>query len=149
MWFTATPANCPLQAKTGVRYNQGVHGSGTWLRKISRRVVAAAFLVFMLAEWGSHTVVHINSSGSGSVVAASGSHRDDPCDTHIHCCDSRRHDRQLPGISHDLMPIVSLSDAFTDVLRLVRADEERPLPHYMAAASTRPPDPHFRPPEFA
>jgi hypothetical protein len=137
-----------LHAKTCVRYNWGVHGRGIYLQKISRRVVAAAFLVFMLAEWGSHVMVHINSSGSGAVVATSGSHRDDPCDTHIQC-DSRRHDRQLPGISHDLMPIVSLSDAFAYVMPLLGADEARPLPDYMAAASIRPPDPHFRPPEFA
>ena len=118
-------------------------------RVLVRRIVAAAFLFFMLLEWGSHTMVHINSSTAGAVaVSAADEHGDDPCRSLVLCSDSRRRDQQVPNIGHDLIPTANLAAASIGITPIAAADGP-PSPIHTASGLSRPPDPHFHPPQLA
>lgn len=111
--------------------------------------MAAAFLLFLLAEWGSHTAVHINNSTVNSAaVSAAEEPRDDPCRSVVVCGDSRGRDQRMANVAHDLMPPVTLAGVFVEVA-LLSATDRQALPYHTADGLTRPPDPHFRPPQLA
>lgn len=103
----------------------------------------------MLLEWGSHSIIHINSSSTGDLVVTSGeAPHDDPCKTLVVCQNGRR-EQQVPPVGHDLIPAYSLSGVVDGILPPAMADDERPLPFHIASTLSRPPDPHFHPPETA
>ncbi|MBP9664171.1 MAG: hypothetical protein KBD94_06080 [Pyrinomonadaceae bacterium] len=138
-----------LRAKCRSRYYHGVHGPNKRGQTLRRRFVAAAFLLFLLAEWGSHTAVHINNSTvRAAAVSAAEDHREDPCRSLVLCSDSRRRDRQTLNVAHDLMPPVTLAGASAEIA-LLSATDRQVQPFHTADGLTRPPDPHFRPPQLA
>ena len=68
-----------------------------------RRVVAVAFLVFLIVEWGSHNLAFAHTySEDGRAVQSLDSEHEDPCKTMIRCSDGPRQDQNLK-VSHDLL----------------------------------------------
>lgn len=66
----------------------------------SRRFLAAAFLVFLLAEWGSHGLAFSHtSSPEGTAIHATETEHDDPCKTMVRCSDGRQQDP--PNLRYD------------------------------------------------
>jgi hypothetical protein len=113
-----------------------------------RRIAAAAFVLLLLTEWGSHATFHINSPSGLTVVSAGEQHRDVPGHSLALCNDSGRRDRQQPNAAHDLIPGAGLSLSMP--LMAPAADAvEAPMPARATGELSRPPDPHFRPPKAA
>jgi len=112
-----------------------------------RRVFAAAFLIFLLAEWGSHGIIYANASSSdGQSIQSSEGSDEDPCSTMILCHDGQR-DHQTPSFSHD----ASQHNGFLDHLSRLRAPGGPPkdptLSFSIVNGIFRPPKPPFHPPK--
>lgn len=116
-------------------------------RELLRYVVAAAFLFFLLAEWGSHAMVHINNSTSRAVAVSAGLEHSDNHGSLILCNDDGRRDEQVPNVGHDLTPTVRLTELLISLAPQVAERSPLPLSH-TALGLTRPPEPHFHPPEL-
>ena len=76
-----------------------------WISKENfRRILAVAFLAFLLAEWGGHGLAFAHSGsveGDGTFSQARETGHEDPCKTLIHCPDGGTQDQRVPGVSHD------------------------------------------------
>src|SRR5688572_24514430 len=112
-------------------------------RLFLRRSLAAAFMVVLLAEWGSHTFNHhphgelfsvregyaLNTSQGGghadSVLACQG-HEEDHCPMMI-CNDSNRHDQQVPNAGHQMTPSNGALGGLLDFRPLLSGLEDPPL----------------------
>lgn len=103
----------------------------------------------MLLEWGSHSIIHINTSSNADLVVTSGeAPHDDPCKTLVVCNNGRREQR-VPPVGHDLIPVYSLNEGFDGITPMIACDGGLSLPLSTASALSRPPDPHFHPPQLA
>jgi hypothetical protein len=118
-------------------------------RKNLRGLFAAGFLVFLLAEWGTHGVIYANASSvEGPAIYSNndGGH-EDPCKTLICCSDTRRHEQEAPS-GFDATPHNALFDRSAELQGLGYANKD-PLALYSAVNSLwRPISPPFHPPEL-
>ena len=112
-----------------------------------QRAFAAAFLVMMIAEWGSHGIIYAHAdSAAGQSISSTNGH-EDPCGTLILCSDNQRRDHQTPNFGHDASQHNALFDQFSrrHLSRLPRKD---PLPSSATVNGLfRPPNPPFHPPK--
>lgn len=116
----------------------------------ARRVLAAFFLLFMLAEWGSHGLMcpEVNTPERSSVTIDPNGH-EDPCDTLILCSDGKQKDRQMPSFSHDSAQHNAIFDRSIGIRTEVVVTKDRPIPLASSSRLFRPIDPPFHPPEFS
>jgi hypothetical protein len=129
-----------------------VQSANPWFvsRKNLRRLFGAAFLIFLLAEWGSHGVIYANaSSAEGPAIYSTddGGH-EDPCKTLICCNDSRRHEQQVPS-GFDATPHSALFDRLSDLPRLRDPDRDALTSYAAVHPLLRPITPPFHPPELS
>lgn len=113
-----------------------------------RRLLAALFLVFFLAEMGSHVVICANhpSLDEQSISSYEGNH-DDPCKTLVLCGDSGRRDKQVPKMAHDASQHNALFDASSRLLPELDIHRDPRIPFSTGLGVSRPPDPLFHPPQ--
>lgn len=81
--------------------------------KNMRVLFAAVFLVFLLAEWGSHGIIcsAVSDSDARSVSATEYDH-EDPCQTLLVCSDGKRKDHQQK-LGHDALQHYALLDGLS------------------------------------
>ena len=118
-------------------------------RKVAHRILAAAFLLLLVVEFGSHGVILANSNSSKNVqsVQSSDSDHEDPCGTLIMCSDSRKRDQQVPSFSHDASQHNALFDRLAGMRNLSGIERDQPISFEDASAIFRPPLPPFHPPK--
>ncbi len=113
-----------------------------------RRLLAALFLVFFLAEIGSHIVICAeHSSIDKQSISFSESNHDDPCKTLVLCGESSRRDKQVPKLGHDFSQHNALFDASSGMLSPTDIHKDPPIPFSTGHGLFRPPSPPFHPPQ--
>jgi len=120
-------------------------------KKNWRRVFATAFLLFLLVEFGSHTMTHAFSPSAKnhpSVSANEGCH-EDPCQSLILCSDSRRERQQLPSPGHQTGQAADLVSFYPSADPVLDLRESPPIPFGLSHAISRPTSPPFTPPELS
>lgn len=119
-------------------------------RENLRRLLAAVFLVFLLAEWGSHGVICSGSSSTDEQsLSASQDGDEDPCQTLVLCSDGKNKDQQTTNLGHDASQHNGLFDHLSDIRPLNGSSLDPQLPFAAAYRIFRPPSPPFHPPELA
>lgn len=115
-----------------------------------RRLLAAAFLIVFLAEFGSHAVICAGHSGFETAsVSSSDRGHEDPCQTLVLCSDGRQKDRQSKASGHDPAQHNALFDS-SRMSVVTKFDDRRSSFDYSPAeAIFRPPDPPFHPPQIS
>ena len=115
------------------------------------RVLAVAFLVVLLAEWGSHSLAFAHSAliaGENAVHIQHGDH-DDLCKTLVKCPDGPRKELPSSNGGHDVLPqnpaINRLGDADSTLTLGKDTGSYRP-PLRVLSRSVSPP---FHPPELS
>ena len=110
------------------------------------RVVAAAFLLFLLVEWGSHSLAFSHAATEGASLESSETQHEDPCKTLIRCSDGKqpyqvtfRPDNQHNGFLDDLL-------GWRPVGRVMKEPPLVPDPVHSLSRSVNPP---FHPPKFS
>ena len=115
-----------------------------------RTFLAMLFLVFLLAEWGSHGL--IASAGGPAAdeqsVSADITH-EDLCRTLIMCGDSGRRDHQTPNSSHQAAQHNALFDHLAHLDHMFESRGDPQFPDPPDIPPSRPIDPPFHPPETA
>lgn len=115
-----------------------------------RRILAAAFLIFLLAEWGSHSVIEATPPPSeGAAISASEVPHGDPCETLVLCSDTGRRDQQRSSLGREMTPHSAPLDLRTDLCHLITVSDESRLKYSAARAIFRPIIPPFYPPEIS
>jgi hypothetical protein len=113
-----------------------------------RRVIAMAFLLFLLVEWGSHDLAfsHASSAGEAAVVQSSDGNHEDPCKTLVHCPDSRQgkdqRNVQPDASQHSLYLNGILNATLPEYLATVVVVEREPVGGLSGSV-----DPPFHPPK--
>jgi hypothetical protein len=122
----------------------------TLLRRNFRRIIAVAFLVFLLAEWGSHSLTfsHSSSNESSAVHAQHGPH-EDLCKTLIRCPDGPRQELPPPNAGHVIAQQRSPFAGSYDTDRERRAKEYVRSHRAKINALFRTAPPPFHPPELS
>jgi hypothetical protein len=114
-----------------------------------RRAFGCAFVLFLLVEWSSHTMVH---TGMHTPLASSASANpgtaDDPCHSFVHCDDGGHRGRQVPSPGHDLTPNILL-DLLPGLDTPADFHLKTPILMTVVDGLSRPPDPAFHPPELS
>lgn len=126
-------------------YNKQISRQRPW-----QRVIAMAFLLFLLVEWGSHAMTHAFSPAvlnHTSISADEGCH-EDPCQSLILCGDSRRERQQMPNPGHQIAQPNELAGLIADVL-LIDLRESPPIPFGTSHTIFRPSSPPLPPPELS
>ena len=114
-----------------------------------RRILAAAFLIFLLAEWGSHSVIEATPFPSqGAAISANDDPHSDPCDTLILCSDTGRRDQQRSSLGREMTPHSAPLNLCVDLCLRTLSDESR-SEFSAARAIFRPIIPPFYPPELS
>ncbi len=117
--------------------------------KILHRVFAAAFLLVLLVEWGSHSLAFAHAAPPEGVVAVSSEHEhEDPCKTMIHCSESRRQD-QVPNPGHDRIQQNSTSFGNAEIDTYLVSNRQPGIFREDANRLFRSIDPPFQPPELS
>ncbi len=113
-----------------------------------RRLLAALFLFFFLAEMGSHVVICANdpSMDEQSMSSYEGNH-DDPCKSLVLCGDSGRRDKEVPKLGHDASQHNALFDASSRQLTQIDIHKDPQIPFTTGHRLFRPPSPPFHPPQ--
>ena len=113
-----------------------------------RSFFAGLFLVFLLAEWGSHGVIYAHSSfADGQAIASADREHEDPCHTLIICGDPGRKDNS--NLWHDATPHSALFDDLSQMKRLDGFAKDPHLQFTTVNRLFRPPSPPFHPPEIS
>ena len=109
-----------------------------------------AFLILLLAEWGSHSVIEQAplSSEAASLFVSESPHGD-PCDSLILCSDSRRNDQQRSSLSREMTPHCAPLDMFAALQEQIWVSEQYPVDLSTAYRLFRPNNPPFYPPELS
>ena len=117
-------------------------------KKVARRILAAAFLLLLVVEFGSHGLIYAHSPSSQESAAMQSSERghEDPCRTMI-CSDGRRRDQQTAKFSHDASQHNTLFDRLAGMRNLSGIERDQPISFEDANAIFRPPLPPFHPPK--
>ncbi len=119
-------------------------------RKNIRCIFAVAFVIFLLVEWGSHSLAFAHASPPDGMAAVfTGGEHEDPCKTLIRCSDGRRQDQQLPNFSHDRSQQNAFFGRFSDLGQVIRPETESEIPFATSHRIFRPIDPPFHPPELS
>jgi hypothetical protein len=120
-------------------------------KKIWRRVFAAAFLLFLVVEFGSHTMTHAFSPSAKNhpAVSANEGCHEDPCQSLILCSDTRRERQQLPSPGHQTAQPADLVGFFPIAVPENDLRETAPIPFGRSHAISRPTSPPFTPPELS
>ncbi len=115
-----------------------------------RRIFAAAFLLFLLVEFGSHTMTHAFSPSAKNhpAVSANEGCHEDPCQSLILCSDSRRERQQLPSPGHQTGQAADLVSFYQSDDPVLDLRESPPIPFGPSHAISRPTSPPFTPPEL-
>lgn len=114
-----------------------------------RRLLAASFLVFLLAEFGSHGLICSGESAAdGRSISATDSGHEDPCATLIQC-GYDQNQRQPTTLSHDAMQHNALFDRMFELSVEAWLLNEPPILSDADDPLFRPPDPPFHPPKFS
>ncbi len=125
------------------------HWQTSGSRKGLRSIIAATLMLFFLAEWGTHAVIHIGAHAPArAVVISTPETGDDPCHSFIHCDHNGHRDRQVPSTGHDIIPNV-IVDNLADLVLPGRVDAPQPGTFTGVPGLSRPPDPAFHPPELS
>ena len=113
-----------------------------------RRLLAMFFLICFSAHLGSHMAICANHvpDAERSVSMSRGGH-DDHCKIRVLCSESRREGKQLPAPGHDVSQHNLLLDVSPQLLYPEGAREGERIDHSPGFALSRPPDPHFHPPQ--
>ena len=129
---------------------QNVADQNIW-RAYLRRLVAAAFLLFLLVEWGSHGLAFAHSASAAKDRAAYSEEdgHDDPCKTMIRCSDGRRQDQKTPNLGHDKSQYNAFLRHMPDPFDRNAGLNRTRLPREKVYALTRPISPPFHPPELS
>jgi len=116
-----------------------------------RAVLAALFLIFLMAEWGSHAVICSNNyeSADEQTVSATDYDHEDPCQTMVLCSDGKSRDQQTKTLGHDASQHNGLLDALRNLHPLVASFREPSMTFSWADRLFRPPSPPFHPPKQA
>ncbi len=119
-------------------------------KRIFRRFIAAAFLVFLLAEWGSHSVAFAHAyEGEGDAVYSEESGHEDPCKTLIRCSDGPSENRPVPLIGHDLSQHNALFDHHYKTRRRGGTYKDPRIIRSKISGLSRTLNPPFHPPELS
>jgi hypothetical protein len=114
-----------------------------------RHLFAVAFLLVLLAEWGSHSVIPASAASSApdeqSISADEGGH-EDPCQTLVICNEGPRKDRQAK-LSHDSSPHNGLFGMLADSNLNFDVPDDPRMSFPTANRLYRPPNPPFHPPK--
>lgn len=114
-----------------------------------RRLFAAAFLIFLLGEWGSHGIIYANSNSTeGQAFSSSEREHEDPCKTLIQCSDGRRQDQQIPSFTHDANQHNGFVPRLSDLGKAGMFYGDKLFSPSNLIGLFRPPDPLFHPPEL-
>ena len=117
-------------------------------RRVFQRLLAAAFLIFLLVEWGSHSLAFSHTgSTEGTAVHYNENEHDDPCKTLIRCPDGNRQDApnvRSDGNQHTAFPSTLLRLHGVAGLLEATTIERGKVP--LLRPNVRPP---FHPPEFS
>ena len=114
-----------------------------------RRLFAAAFMILLLAEWGSHGIIYANSNSTeGQAISSSEREHEDPCKTLIQCSDGRRQDQQIPSFTHDANQHNGFVPRLSDLGRSGFFNGDARFSYFNLRGLFRPPDPRFHPPEL-
>lgn len=119
--------------------------------RMTKGLIAALFLFFLLAEWGSHGVICAAYHGSDNAPSAASAPIDheDPCDTLVVCSDSRGRERRAPSFNHDAMQHNGLMDVIREIAANVKVTRDPRLAPSNVKGLSRPPDLPFNPPELS
>ena len=118
--------------------------------KYLRRVVAVAFLVFLLVEWGSHNIAFAHTySDNGQAVQSQDTQHEDPCRTMIRCSDGPRQDQTLQKLSHNVLPYNNFVIGSLNPRRWADLHKDPRLSRLGVYPLFRPPDPLFHPPKIS
>ena len=115
-----------------------------------RRLFAAAFVVVLIAEWGTHAMMPADSPSSDApAISAADERHGDPCDLLILCHDNGRRDQQTQSVGRE----VTQHNALLDVLAALRARVAAPGTSQIEFCGSdglfRSVDPPFHPPELS
>ena len=115
-----------------------------------RRVLAALFLIFLLAEWGSHSVIEANPlPADAPAISAHEVPHGDPCDTLILCGDSGRNDQQRSNLGREVTQHSAPLDLLSDLCHRIRVRDESRFEYSTAYGLYRNISPPFHPPELS
>lgn len=124
---------------------------GIFIKKGNQsRLFAAAFLVLLFAEWGTHTAAPAGSQVSDApAVSAANERHGDLCDLLILCSDNGRRDQQSQTFGRE----VTQHNALLEMFAVLRSPIQASAPSQIAFSSSdglfRPIDPPFHPPELS
>lgn len=117
-------------------------------RKNLARVFAAAFVFFLLVEWGSHSLAFAHSQSEGMVAVSADGEHEDPCKTLVRCTDGRRQDQKVPNLGHDLSQHNAFLDRLSNSNRLDGIIADPRISRANVHELFRPVSPPFHPPEL-
>jgi hypothetical protein len=115
-----------------------------------RRLLAGLFVLFLLAEFGSHGVAFAShSEADGRSVSETERGHEDPCATLIVCSNSQQRDQQRQK-SVDTWQHNGLIDQFAGLRRhVVSSLSHSGINFEPAAGLFQPPNPPFHPPKLS
>ena len=119
-------------------------------KKHKRAFLAAAFLLVLLSEWGSHSMICSGQTFVGEderSISAAGHGHEDPCRSLVLCSDNKQRDRQAPKLGHDATQHNGLIDVLASLRPNVAVAGDVPIPLGSGDALFRPPKPPFHPPK--
>ena len=115
-----------------------------------RRLMAVAFLAFLLVEWGSHNLAFAHSStDDGRVASSHESTHEDLCKTLIRCSDGTRQEQRAPNFGHELLRYGSFLDNLQTLQRSPAPQKDPRLRRPSIRGLSRPEDPPFHPPKLS
>ncbi len=116
-----------------------------------RRLFAVAFLLFLLVEFGSHTMLHAFSPLvlNHTSISANEGCNEDPCQTLILCSESRHERQELPNVGHQTAQQNALLDLFSPIPSANDLRKEPRIPFGNGEAIFRPISPPFSPPKLS
>jgi hypothetical protein len=115
-----------------------------------RRVLAAAFLIFLLAEWGSHSVIEANPlSADAPAISAHEIPHGDPCDTLVLCSDNGRRDQQRSNLGREVTQHSAPLDLLAVLCHRICARDASRIEFSTANVLSRSISPPFHPPEIS
>ncbi len=105
------------------------------------------FLIFLLVEWGSHSLAFSHSSfDGGAAIHSSDTDHDDPCKTLIRCTDGKQLDP--PNLRYDNQHNTFL-DGLSELRFVSRVLKPLLVKRERVTSLFRPISPPFHPPEFS
>ncbi|MGB7207840.1 MAG: hypothetical protein WBD27_04200 [Pyrinomonadaceae bacterium] len=112
--------------------------------------MAATFLIFLLAEWGSHSVIEANPlPADAPSISANDVPHDDPCDTLMLCSDRGRNDQQRSNLGREATQHSAPLDLLAVLCHRICARGASRIEFSTANVLSRYISPPFHPPELS